>query len=66
MSNKLENWIKARPADEKQVMNVLQEYGIISDNCVSAREVGNDTEAMKWMACNYKQMIAYGSSNNSG
>lgn len=54
--NKLENWIKARFADEKEVMNVLQEYGVISDNCVRASEVGNDTEAMKWMACNYSLM----------
>lgn len=52
MSNKLENWIKARFADEKQVMNVLQEYGIISDNCISAREVGNDSYAMRWLAHN--------------
>lgn len=56
MSNKLENWIKARFADDKEVMNVLQEYGVISDNAVMASEVGNDMEAMKWMACNHKLM----------
>ena len=56
MTNKLENWIKARLGNEKEVMNVLQEYGVISDNCVKASEVGNAMEAMKWMACNYKLM----------
>lgn len=54
--NKLENWIKARFEDEKEVMNVLQEYGVVSDNCVKASEVGNAMEAMKWMACNHKLM----------
>lgn len=56
MTNKLENWIKARLGNEKEVMNVLQEYDVISDNCVKASEVGNAMEAMKWMACNYKLM----------
>lgn len=50
--NKLENWIKARFADEKEIMNVLQEYGVISDNCVKANEVGNDSYAMRWLAHN--------------
>lgn len=63
--NKLENWIKAKFANEEEVMNVLQEYGVISDNCVHAKDVGNDTEAMKWMACNYNQMIPNGNSKSS-
>jgi hypothetical protein len=54
MKNRLENWIKARSADQIETMNLLQEYGVISDNCVNVQDVGNDTEAMKWMACNYK------------
>ena len=53
MKNRLENWTKARSADQIETMNLLQEYGVISDNCVNAQDVGNDTEAMKWMACNY-------------
>jgi hypothetical protein len=56
MSNKLDNWIKARFANEKEVLNVLQEYGVISDNCVGVEDVGNSMEAMKWMACNHKLM----------
>lgn len=52
MSNKLETWIKLREENEKDVMNLLQEYGAVSDNCVMAKDVGNPTYAMKWMACN--------------
>lgn len=61
MSNKLSNWIKARSANHNEVLNVLQEYGVISDNCVNVEDVGNDMEAMKWMACNHK-LIKKGSS----
>lgn len=52
-NNKLKSWIVTKGADEVKVMNLLQEYGVISDNCVLAGEVGNDMEAMKWMACNH-------------
>ena len=65
MSNKLDNWIKAKFADQKEVLNVLQEYGVISDNCVKVEDVGNDNEAMKWMACNYNQMISNGNGKPS-
>jgi len=61
MKNKLKEWITIREDDEKQVMNLLQEYGVVSDNCVTASEVGNDIQAMKWMACNYHLL----SKNNS-
>jgi hypothetical protein len=50
--NKLENWIRARFAKETEVLNILQDYGVISDNCVYAEDVGNDKEAMMWMATN--------------
>ena len=63
--NKLDNWIKARSANHNEVLNVLQEYGVISDNCVNVQDVGNDNEAMKWMACNYNQMIKSGNGKPS-
>lgn len=53
--NKLENWIKARDGNETQVMNTLQEYGIVSDNAVWAKDVGNDLDAMKFMAANFER-----------
>ena len=52
--NKLENWLRARFADEREVMNVLQEYGVVSDNAEWAEDVGNDKEAMMWLAKNFE------------
>ena len=56
MKNRLENWIVNSDSNEVGVMNLLQEYGVISDNCVNVQYVGNAMEAMKWMACNHKLM----------
>jgi hypothetical protein len=58
-SNKLENWIKNRFANETEVLNALQEYGVISDNCVDAKDVGNDKEAMMWVAKNFEHYQRY-------
>lgn len=52
--NKLENWIKAREGNEIEIMNTLQEYGVVSDNAIWAKDVGNDLEAMKFMARNFE------------
>ena len=54
MKNKLENWIAVREADEVKIMNLLQNYGIVSDNCVWAKDCGNDLKAMRWLAVNPK------------
>lgn len=56
MGNKLENWIKARNGDEKIAMDILQNHGIVSDNCVMPCDVGNDKEAMKWLAKNIERL----------
>jgi hypothetical protein len=64
MSNKLHNWINVRSMDWKAVMNLLQEYGVISDNCVSVKDVGNDGYAMKWLACN-PHLLPSGNSQSS-
>jgi hypothetical protein len=52
MKNKLENWIAIRGESEVAVMNLLQEYGVVSDNALWAKDCGNDSKAMMWMACN--------------
>ena len=52
MKNKLENWIANREANEVNVMNLLQEHGIISDNAVWAKDCGNDLRAIRWLAVN--------------
>lgn len=56
MKNKLENWIANSGADEVRVMNLLQEYGIVSDNAIWAKDCGNDLKAMRWMAVNAQLM----------
>jgi hypothetical protein len=33
-------------------MNLLQEWGVVSDTILWAKDCGNDTKAMVWMACN--------------
>jgi hypothetical protein len=58
--NKLDNWIKARFADQKEALNALQEYGVISDNCVNVEDVGNDGEAMVWLAKNFEHLKRHG------
>ena len=57
--NKLENWIKVRDGNEVEIMNLLQEYGVVSDNVVWAKDVGNDGKAMRWMAINFEHFKAH-------
>lgn len=54
MKNELESWIENSNNNEHRVMNVLQDYGIVSDNCVMAKDVGNPLKAMRWIAVNSK------------
>lgn len=57
MKNKLENWIANREADEVKVMNLLQEYGVISDNAIWAKDCGNDLKAIRWLAVNADKLL---------
>ena len=52
MKNKLENWIANSDSNEVKVMNLLQEYGIVSDNIIWAKDCGNDLKAIRWLAVN--------------
>jgi len=52
MSNKLENWITNSDSNEVRVMNLLQEYGIVSDTIIWAKDCGNDLKAIRWLAVN--------------
>ena len=60
IGNKLENWIRARHGDEREVMNILQEYGVVSDNAQWAKDVGDDREAMWWLAKNFEHFKRHG------
>ena len=57
MKNKLENWIANRGADEVKVMNLLQDYGIVSDNAIWAKDCGNDLKAIRWLAVNAERLL---------
>ena len=39
---------------------MLQEYGVVSDNCINAEDVGNDKEAMMWVAKNFEHFKSHG------
>ena len=57
MKNKLENWIANSETDETKVMNLLQDHGVVSDNCVWAKDCGNDLKAIRWLAVNAEQLL---------
>ncbi|MEK7099859.1 MAG: hypothetical protein AAB883_01820 [Patescibacteria group bacterium] len=49
--NALENYILTNELDEGIVMNALQEDGVVSDECVAARDVADRdcTKAIKFL-----------------
>ena len=50
--NTLESFIAFKKLNEKKVMNTLQEYGVISDNCIDAKDAGDCGEAVSWLNFN--------------
>ena len=52
MKNRLENWITNSDSNEVRVMNLLQEFGIVSDTIIWAKDCGNDLKAIRWLAVN--------------
>jgi len=52
MKNRLENWIANREVNEVAIMNLLQEYGVVSDNAIWAKDCDNDLKAIRWLAIN--------------
>ena len=50
--NTLESFIAFKKLNEKEVMNRLQEYRIISDNCIDAKDVGDCGKAVSWLNFN--------------
>ena len=57
MKNKLENWIANREVNEVKVMNLLQDYGVVSDNAIWAKDCGNDLKAIRWLAVNAERLL---------
>jgi hypothetical protein len=49
MSKTLRAYLAAIGLDETQAMNLLQNHGVISDNCVGVEDVGNGGDAVAWL-----------------
>lgn len=54
--NTLESFIAFKKLDEKEVMNILQEYGIISDECITANDVADCGKAVSWLNFNMNKL----------
>lgn len=53
--NQLELYLKATGIPEVAAMNFLQNNGIISDNCITASEVGDVGAAISYLNLNYEK-----------
>lgn len=53
--NQLEHYLKATGIPEVAAMNFLQNNGIISDNCITASEVGDVGAAISYLNLNYEK-----------
>jgi hypothetical protein len=49
MSATLRAYLAAMGLDEVETMNLLQNHGVISDNCVGVEDVGNGGDAVAWL-----------------
>jgi hypothetical protein len=47
--NTLQHYLHAQSYDEIDAMNTLQDHGIVSDNCVTAAEVGDTGKAVSFL-----------------
>lgn len=47
--NTLQHYIEAHRLNETEVMNILQDHGVISDNCVSAADVAGSGKAVAFL-----------------
>lgn len=53
--NQLELYLKSTGISEIRAMNFLQNNGIISDNCITASEVGDVGAAISYLNLNYEK-----------
>lgn len=51
--NQLELYLDATGIPEVAAMNFLQNHGIISDNCITASQVGDAGAAISFLNLNY-------------
>jgi hypothetical protein len=58
VTNSLQDYLAASGLDEVDAMNELQDHGIISDNCISAAEVGDSGKAVAWLAMRSEEKLS--------
>jgi hypothetical protein len=57
--NQLAAYLHTTGKDPVAAMNLLQQHGIVSDNCVDASEVGNTGEAVRWLYDNWHKFYPH-------
>jgi hypothetical protein len=48
--NSLRDYLTARRFDPDHALNLLQDHGIISDECVTPEDVGDSGKAITWLS----------------
>jgi hypothetical protein len=48
--NSLRDYLTARRFDPTHALNLLQDHGIISDECVTPEDVGDSGKAVAWLS----------------
>jgi hypothetical protein len=48
--NSLRDYLTARRFDPDHALNLLQDHGIISDECVTPEDVGDAGKAVAWLS----------------
>jgi hypothetical protein len=54
--NTLKDYITSRKLEETKTLNILQDHGIISDNCITPDEVGDSGKAVAWLELNEEKL----------
>ena len=54
--NTLRDYISAHRLDEIEILNILQDHGIISDECVTAEDCGDAGRAVTWLHARLEEL----------
>jgi hypothetical protein len=52
----LQYYVKSKNLDPKRVLNALQNYGVVSDLCITLEEVGDSGKAVAWLEQNQDKL----------
>lgn len=47
--NLIQKWIIGTIYSDSQILEILQDYGVISDNCYKLEHIGNSEEAVNFL-----------------